>query len=218
MDAFRTLLGTRIKLLRKKLGMNQAQLAEASGVEINTISRYETGANAPSVEQLLSLASALQVSPIAILSTQEPGQHQLVTASDVPSDTNVFNTSDQAVQATVRMDIFRIILGSKIRQLRKKQEKTQAALAENIGVDINTISRYETGATAPSIEHLLNLSGALGVSPMELLAAQSSELQRKLIIRQDITAKVMNIDCTQHLEEILLLVNSYSSLSDDSKK
>jgi transcriptional regulator with XRE-family HTH domain len=217
MDAFRTLLGARIKLLRKKLGMNQAQLAEAAGVEINTISRYETGAHAPSVEQLLNLASALQVSPIAILSTQEPGQ-QPITAADNPSSHQTFETSDQIVQTSIRMDVFRIILGSTIKQLRKNLDKTQAALAENIGVDINTISRYETGATAPSIEHLLNLSAALGVSPMELLPAQNSEAQRNMVIRQDINTKIVNIDCTQHLEEILLLVNSYSSLGEDTKK
>jgi len=79
MDTFKSLLGTRLKQLRKTRKMNQAQLAESAGVEVNTISRYETGGIAPSIEQLLKLAKALNVSPMEILPPQDPALQQLMS-------------------------------------------------------------------------------------------------------------------------------------------
>ncbi|MBX8493155.1 helix-turn-helix transcriptional regulator [Pseudomonas cichorii] len=48
-------------------GMNQAELADAAGLESNTVSRYETAKRIPSIEHLLKIAEALDVSPMEIL-------------------------------------------------------------------------------------------------------------------------------------------------------
>lgn len=206
MDAFRALLGSRIKLIRKQAGMNQAQLAEASGVEINTISRYETGKSSPSVEQLLSLAAALKVSPIAILSTHAPVPQRPVDDMKVTR----FGFEDQHVFKS-HMEVFRNLLGTRIRNLRKAKDMNQFELAQAAGLEIKAISRYETGRAAPSVEHLLGLSSALGVSPLEILPPQDLLSQRKHILQQDISNRVMKTDDVIFLEKILLFINSYRS-------
>ena len=54
-------LGLRIKVLRLAKGQTQSQLAEACGYEPLTISRFERGTYAPSIETLDAIASALDV-------------------------------------------------------------------------------------------------------------------------------------------------------------
>ncbi|WP_233831748.1 helix-turn-helix domain-containing protein [Paraburkholderia sp. ZP32-5] len=54
-------VGSNIKARRAELGLTQNALAQALGVEIETISRYERGAVAPSFPQLEKLCTALSV-------------------------------------------------------------------------------------------------------------------------------------------------------------
>lgn len=61
MDTLKIFIGSRIHAIRKAKHMSQADLAERISCETALISRYERGVNAPSVEQLLSLAEALNV-------------------------------------------------------------------------------------------------------------------------------------------------------------
>lgn len=61
------------------------------------------------------------------------------------------------------------ITGSAIRQLREAKNMTQAELADRIGVSAKAVSKWETGRGLPDISLLQPLSGALGVSVMELL-------------------------------------------------
>jgi transcriptional regulator with XRE-family HTH domain len=51
---------------------------------------------------------------------------------------------------------------------------TQAALAEKIGVDTVTVSRFERGATLPSLTTLEKLGGCLQVGVGELLSESSA--------------------------------------------
>ncbi len=66
-------------------------------------------------------------------------------------------------------------LGSRIAALRKSRRWTQAALAERVGVDTETISRFERGATLPSLLTLEKLSACLRVGVGELLAESSGQ-------------------------------------------
>ncbi|MFK3908706.1 helix-turn-helix domain-containing protein [Pseudomonas monteilii] len=58
---FTKVLGRRIKGLRVDKGWTQATLAEALGCESMTVSRYERGEYAPSVEVLEQIAIVLDV-------------------------------------------------------------------------------------------------------------------------------------------------------------
>lgn len=57
----------RLKALREEKGMDQAALAEASGVSRNAIGRYETGRNIPRADILVSLACSLDCSVDVLL-------------------------------------------------------------------------------------------------------------------------------------------------------
>ena len=52
----------RLKALREERGMDQDELANASGVSKGSIARYETGLNIPRVDNIVSLAQALRCS------------------------------------------------------------------------------------------------------------------------------------------------------------
>ncbi|WP_062359615.1 LexA family protein [Vreelandella aquamarina] len=52
-------LSSRLKYIRKKIGLNQAQLAELSGVSQRQISAYERGKSEPRLDTLEKLAAAL---------------------------------------------------------------------------------------------------------------------------------------------------------------
>lgn len=67
----KAILGRRIKSLREERGMNQSDLAKASGINDITLSRYETGSMAPGAENLWKLADALECS-IDVLAGRVP--------------------------------------------------------------------------------------------------------------------------------------------------
>lgn len=61
-------------------------------------------------------------------------------------------------------------LGKKIAERRKHLDWTQDQLAERVGVDAETISRFERGANLPSLLTLDRLAAALQVEVGELLS------------------------------------------------
>ena len=61
------------------------------------------------------------------------------------------------------------VTGTTIKQLREKQNMTQADLAERIGVSSKTVSKWETAKGLPDISLLQPLAQALGISVIELM-------------------------------------------------
>lgn len=66
-------------------------------------------------------------------------------------------------------------LGMNIAVRRKELGLTQEGLAERVGVDTETISRFERGATAPSLATLEILASQLEITIAELLSEESPE-------------------------------------------
>ena len=64
------------------------------------------------------------------------------------------------------------VTGATIKELREKQNMTQAELAEKIGVSSKTISKWETAKGLPDITLLQPLAQALGISVIELMNGQ----------------------------------------------
>ena len=60
-------------------------------------------------------------------------------------------------------------VGGRIRARREKHKLTQSALAAELGVTHQHVSRIETGQVAPSLELLVKFSRRLGVSTDYLL-------------------------------------------------
>ena len=68
---------------------------------------------------------------------------------------------DQALAAT----------GSRLRALRRQRETTLADLSAATGISVSTLSRLESGARKPTLELLLPLARAHGVTLDELVGA-----------------------------------------------
>jgi transcriptional regulator with XRE-family HTH domain len=64
-------------------------------------------------------------------------------------------------------------LGRNIAAFRRSAALKQEQLAELIEVEISTVSRYETGATLPSLVTLANLAEVLHCTMAELLAEKT---------------------------------------------
>ena len=64
----------------------------------------------------------------------------------------------------------RYVTGAVIRALREGKHMTQEALAEKLHVSGKAVSKWETGQGFPDISLLEPLSGALGISVIELLS------------------------------------------------
>ncbi|MEU6486527.1 XRE family transcriptional regulator [Streptomyces sp. NPDC046887] len=63
------------------------------------------------------------------------------------------------------------LVGPRLRALRKRRESTLAALSEATGISVSTLSRLESGDRRPTLELLLPLARAHGVTLDELVGA-----------------------------------------------
>jgi transcriptional regulator with XRE-family HTH domain len=68
----RKLVGDNVRHQRTALNMTQEQLAERSGFSQQYLSDLERGRRNPTVVTLYELAQALETTPIALISHQEP--------------------------------------------------------------------------------------------------------------------------------------------------
>lgn len=66
-------VGPRLRELRQRRGVTLAQLAEATGISVSTLSRLESGNRKPSLDQLLPLARAHQVTLDELVGGPETG-------------------------------------------------------------------------------------------------------------------------------------------------
>src|SRR4051812_10017177 len=83
--------GRRLRAMREAAGLSQLQLAAASGLPHETLSRWETGTGVPQGRSVLRLAQALEVAPERFVSRTAIGLQMLTTAEaasrlDVPLD------------------------------------------------------------------------------------------------------------------------------------
>lgn len=75
-----------------------------------------------------------------------------------------------------------IALGVNISERRKKLGWTQAELAERIGVDTETVSRFERGSNLPSLLRLEKLADALKIPLYRLVASSSPKSDDQALI------------------------------------
>ncbi|TDC59619.1 XRE family transcriptional regulator [Actinomadura sp. GC306] len=72
---------------------------------------------------------------------------------------------DEAIDRTLHA------VGPRLKRLRRQRDITLAALAEQTGISTSTLSRLEAGLRHPTLEQLLPLARAYGVSLDELVDA-----------------------------------------------
>ena len=106
MDSISKLIGSRIRKIRIKCGLTQFQLAELIDVSAVFLSNMETGKKLPSVEALIHIANALDVSSDDILC--DCLEHRKRNTHDEISAMLAACTRDDRV---VISEIVRLILG-----------------------------------------------------------------------------------------------------------
>lgn len=77
-------------------------------------------------------------------------------------------------------------LGKRIKGLRVDKGWTQATLAEALGCESMTVSRYERGEYAPSIEVLEQMATALGVGVGDFFTSQDDTEPTATRLRHDL--------------------------------
>ena len=70
---------------------------------------------------------------------------------------------------TLILDMLDMSFPERVATLRKQKGWTQQQLAEQVGVRVLQIRRYESGASQPTLEAIRNLALALGVTTDELI-------------------------------------------------
>ncbi len=76
------------------------------------------------------------------------------------------------------MDVeeFRICLGRNLRDLRKKRNLTQSALAEIIGIETHNLNRIENGKSFPQAKTLVNIINYFEIFPYELFLEHDEKI------------------------------------------
>lgn len=73
----------------------------------------------------------------------------------------------------------KLTIGENIRNYRKKNDITQEALADRLGVTYQSVSRWEKGTTYPDLELLPAISEILGITVDELIGMPAMEKEKK---------------------------------------
>lgn len=121
------------------------------------------------------------------------------------------DTSDlQSVFPSEVLDSLEIRLARNIATRRKALGLTQAQLAEKLGVETETLSRFERGKHLPSLATLERLAGLLQVTVSELLAEQPKLADDDALVisswiaqldeEDKLFARTILKQCCEHLE------------------
>jgi transcriptional regulator with XRE-family HTH domain len=92
--------GDRLRKVRESKGLNQAQLAEKSGLQPSAVSHFEMGRRSPSFDNLKRLADALSVTIDYLLGRQLEPTAAGPVAEQVFRDFEQMSPQDQDALAT----------------------------------------------------------------------------------------------------------------------
>ena len=95
------------------------------------------------------------------------------------------------------------LFGNRIKEIRKKLKLTQEQLSEKVGLDVQTISRIETGYYFTSYENLEKLAIALNVDIKDLFNFQN--IDDKDVLREKIENKLHQLD-VKDLQKVLMFI------------
>lgn len=70
-------------------------------------------------------------------------------------------------------------IGSRIQAMRKERGMSQEELANKLSVSRQTVSQWETGQTAPSIDNIYTLKDIFGVSFDALMSSSRRRVRKK---------------------------------------
>jgi transcriptional regulator with XRE-family HTH domain len=75
----------------------------------------------------------------------------------------------------------KILLGKRIKELRKRKGLTQEKVAEFVGIDTGSLSNIETGKYYPTAENLEKIIKILETSPEDLFVIEHLQTETDLV-------------------------------------
>jgi transcriptional regulator, cro/CI family len=145
----------KLKMLRKKKGFTQQEVAHFLGTVQAVYSKWERGVYEPNYENLSMLVCIFDVSLDSLLSDyleKSKERYLKIKESDLMKNTNIFP--------------------QRLKELRLKKGLTQTELGKKIGIKQNSYSDWESGKNEPSLENLIKLADLLEVSVDLLLGRE----------------------------------------------
>lgn len=97
----------------------------------------------------------------------------------------------------------RKLLGSRIKELRKKKGYTQDRLSEIVGIDSKHLSRIECGSNFPSLELLNNISNTLEIEPNILFSTSHLKDKKTLINEINLILEKENLETIRSFYKVL---------------
>lgn len=169
-------LGSKLRYLRQTQGITQNTLATTIGHPAQLIAKYERNEiKQPNPHILQKLASALKVKP-----------NKLISIQDFESISNKSRLQDIYDYFIPPKDF-----GSKLKNLRLRRNIGQKELAEQLGLNRESIRRYEKNITRPNTNILTKLAETLN-APLEELQVLSYHKKRHF--SKDLRKETQNAD------------------------
>ena len=144
----------KLKMLRKKQGFTQKEVADLVHVNRVQYTNWESGKRQPNYENLSMLACIFDVSIDFLLSEYiEISKERLLKLKAEREKMKVFP--------------------QRLKELRLKKGLTQTELGEKVGVKQNTFTNWENGKREPNFETLLKLASILNTTTSYLLGEKN---------------------------------------------
>ncbi|VIQ83156.1 Cro/CI family transcriptional regulator [Streptococcus pneumoniae] len=137
----------KLKMLRKKKGLTQQEVAELVHVERGVYTNWELGNRNPNYENLSMLACVFDVSIDYLLGDYleiSKERYLKIKESYLMKTSNVFP--------------------QRLKELRLKKGLTQTELGEKVGVKQSTFTNWENGKREPNFETIIKIADLLEVS------------------------------------------------------
>lgn len=99
------------------------------------------------------------------------------------------------------MNSVKILLGRKIRQLRKENDWTQEYLSEKLGINSQSLLRIENGKTFPTVQNLEKIAEIFGIGIDDLFNNKS------LSDIKDLKSEILSTIETLNEDKIRVLYN-----------
>lgn len=137
----------KLKMLRKKEGLTQQEVAKLVHVGRGVYTNWELGNRNPNYENLSMLACVFAVSIDYLLGDNleiSKERYLKIKESDLMKTSNVFP--------------------QRLKELRLKKGLTQTELGEKVGVKQSTFTNWENGKREPNFETIIKIADLLEVS------------------------------------------------------
>ncbi|ALU14495.1 HTH domain-containing protein [Eubacterium limosum] len=180
--------GSKIKELRKKHGLSQADLAKKLGTTTAAIGMWESGKRHPQRANLMKLAEIFNVSTDYLIGYI--GEPTPYSPSQKPN------------------------LGERLAELRKHFSVTQSQIATILEVDRSTIANYETSGITPPLDKLILLANFYGTS-LDYLVGRTESYNADSVLKQ---TSDENIEAFINDEEIYSYFTDYTNWTVEERR